>query len=108
MAQLSKCFLTGDFRDWPLDQQTVCEVVRVRIVRALQQASQKYRELTVRSKVIKHMANIYMERHIQDLGQRPRVLKLLPYDGTPIGSDTGDIAGRLRAHIDARVDAEYP
>ena len=105
MAQLSKCFLTGDFREWPLDQQTVCEVVRVRIVRAKQQATQKYRELTVRSKVVKHMANIYMERHIKDLGQRPRVLKLLPYDEASNASDTGDVTERLRGHIEARIDA---
>ena len=25
MAQLSKCFLTGDFTEWPLDQQTACQ-----------------------------------------------------------------------------------
>ena len=108
MAQLSKCFLTGDFREWPLDQQTVCEVVRVRIVRAKQQASQKYRELTVRSAVVKHMANIYMERHIKDLGQRPRVLKLLPYDETLSEIGNGDIAARLRAHIETRVDTGTP
>ena len=105
MAQLSKCFLTGDFREWPLDQQTVSEIVRVRIVRAKQQATVKYRELTVRSAVVKYMANIYMERHIKDLGQRPHVLKLLqvPTEGRQVGAD--DIEGRIRAHIEARVDA---
>ena len=108
MAQLSKCFLTGDFREWPLDQQTVSEIVRVRIVRAVQQATVKYRELTVRSAVVKYMANIYMERHIKDLGQHPHVLKLLqvPTEGRQV--DAEDSEGRLRAHIEARVDAEYP
>eukprot|EP00973_Karenia_brevis_P078770 10932920-Karenia_brevis.AAC.1 len=33
MAQLSKCILTGDFSDWPLDQATACEVCCVRSVR---------------------------------------------------------------------------
>ena len=104
MAQLSKCFLSGDFREWPLGQETVCEIVRVRMVRA-QSAGKHYRELRVRSRVAKAMANIYMERHIKDLGQRPHVLKLLqvPTEGRQV--DAEDIEGRLRAHIEARVDA---
>ena len=68
MAQLSKCFLTGDFREWPLDQDTVCEFVRVRMVRPDKDARKQYRELRVRSRVVKGMADIYMERHTQDLG----------------------------------------
>ena len=80
MAQLSNCFLNGDFRDWPLDQATVCEIVRVRIVRAQKDPKdheKQYRELCVRSKVVKMMAKLYMERHVKDLGGRFHVLKLL-------------------------------
>ena len=92
MSQLSKCFLTGDFTDWPLDQETVCEFVRVRLVRAKAAATQQYRELRVRSRVVKHMADLYMRRHVQDLGERPRVLKLLKASGTTVvpTEETGD------------------
>ena len=58
MAQLSKCFSSGDFRDWPLDQATVCEIVRVRFVRTETKSARQYRELRVRSRVVKGMANI--------------------------------------------------
>ena len=108
MAQLSKCFLTGDFRDWPLDQETVCEIVRVRIVRACKEDIKQHRELRVRSRVVKAMANIYMERHIQDLGKRPHVLKLAQTSIAP-STDVQDCTlGQIRAHIEARVNAEYP
>jgi hypothetical protein len=42
MAQLSKCFLTGDFTEWPLDQATACEVCRVRFVRGQEAVVDKY------------------------------------------------------------------
>ena len=92
MSQLSKCFLTGDFTDWPLDQETVCEFVRVRLVRAKSASTQQYRELRVQSRVVKHMADLYMRRHVQDLGERPRVLKLLKASGTTVvpTEETGD------------------
>ena len=110
MAQLSKCFLTGDFRDWPLDQATVCELVRVRIVRAVQDPRTQYRELRVRSKVVKSMANLYMERHVQDLGRRFRVLKLMKYcaDGQGGETERPSMAMQIKNHIETRVNQEYP
>ena len=111
MSQLSKCLLTGDFRELPLGQETVCEFVRVRLVRAKSATAQQYRELRVRSKIVKGIANLYMERHVQDLGQRPRVLKLPKASGTTVVATevTGNCgAEQIRAHIQARVDTEYP
>ena len=72
IAQLSKCLLTGDFRDWPLDQETVCEFVRVRLVRAQHDAAPQHRELIVRSNIVKGIAKLYMERHVRDLGASAR------------------------------------
>ena len=108
MAQLSKCFLSGDFREWPLDQDTVCEFVRVRMVRAQKDASKHYRELRVRSRVVKAMANIYMERHVQDLAKRPLVLKLAQTATEARDGVQPSVREQLQAHIVARVDAEYP
>ena len=108
MAQLSKCFLTGDFTKWPLDQETVAEVVRVRMVRTRGSGARRYRELRVRSRVVKGMANIYMERHIQDLGKRFGVLKLVQTHATPSKHGEECTREQMQAHIDARVGAEYP
>ena len=110
MAQLSKCFLTGDFRDWPLDQSTVCELVRVRVVRAQKDPKTHYRELRVRSRIVKGMANLYMERHVQDLGRRFRVLKLMqvPPETTEEGAERPSMSKQIRNHIEAKVNREYP
>ena len=101
MARLSKCFLTGDFRDWPLDQETACEIVRVRFVGSDASAADKYLVLKVRSRKVKEMANIYIQRHIQDLGARPHVLKLQ-------ARPNSDVAARFKEHIENRVNAHYP
>ena len=102
MAQLSKCFLTGDFTDWPLDQETACQVCRVRFVRGPEKIVEKFAELRVRSQVIKEMANIYIGRHIQDLGRRSHVLKLCA------SPPAGTLHDQFRAHIESRVNEEYP
>ena len=72
--------------------------------------AKNYRELTVRSRVVKGMANIYMERHVHDLGGRPRVLKLLKttVENRPDAWSTDTTLARVREHVEARVDAEYP
>ena len=101
MAQLSKCFLSGDFTAWPLDQATACEICRVRFVRGPEGVVDKFAELRVRSQVIKDMANIYIQRHIADLAKRSLKLKLQ-------SPEQPDLQQRFKDHIDRRVDAEYP
>ena len=54
------------------------------------------------------MASIYMERHIKDLGQHPRVLKLLQTSTEETQDREDTLERRIRAHIDIRVDTEYP
>ena len=102
MGQLSKCFLTGDFTSWPLDQTTACEICRVRFVRGPDGVVDKFAELRVRSQVIKDMAMIYISRHIADLGQRENILKLC---GSPV---QGSLQEQFKAHINSRVDEAYP
>ena len=102
MAQLSKCFLTGDFTEWPLDQATACEICRVRFVRGPEAVVDKYAELKIRSQVVKDMANIYIERHVHDLGNRSHVLKLHP------AAKSGNLREQFRVHIEKRVDELYP
>ena len=102
MSKLSECFVHGDFREWPLDQKTACEICRVRFVRGEPSDTDKYEELLVRSAMVKGMANIYIQRHLQDLGERPHVLKL------HASKDHDNLADRFKEHINRRVDAEYP
>ena len=66
------------------------------------QSAQGDEELLVRSEMVKGMANIYIQRHLQDLGERPHVLKL------HASRDHDNLADRFKEHIDRRVDAEYP
>ena len=95
-------------RDWPLGQEAVCEVVRVRIVRSRKDDVKQYRELRVRSEVAKAMANISMERHVQDLGKRPPVLQLVQTSVAPSPDARVCAKELLRAHIEERINAEYP
>ena len=76
MAQLFKKIEEGDLSEWPLDRKTAARVVRVRLVRGPEQIVKKLPELRVRSKVVKKLAHIYIERHIGDLRDRPGVLKM--------------------------------
>ena len=114
MAQLSDCFVSGDFSDWPLDQSTVCELVRVRLVRAQKDPKKQYKELRVRSRVVKLMAKVYMDSYIQDLGRRGKVLKLTKVDGADdadknvVNESSQSLRTRLAKHIEDRVDQEYP
>ena len=93
MSQLSKSFQQGDFTQWPLDQDTACEIVRVRFHRGQESLLNKFKELKVRSQVVKQMAKIYIENYIQDLGDRPHVLKLC-------SPNTGSLKQRLEHHIE--------
>ena len=102
MSQLSKCFLAGDFTDWPLDQATACEICLVRFVRGPEYIVDKFAELRVRSQVVKDMANIYIQRHVQDLGDRPQVFKL------HVSASSGNLAQQFRTHIEHRVNEQYP
>ena len=58
MSLLSKAFAEGDFRTWPLDQETAAQIVRVKFVRGHEALRQQFKELKVRSLIVKGMANL--------------------------------------------------
>ena len=80
----------------------------MRIDRAQTEKVKHYRALRVRSRVVKKMATIYMERHIHDLGNRPHVLKLVQVATSPGVGTPHTTSAQIQAHIEARVDALYP
>eukprot|EP00973_Karenia_brevis_P079565 11039836-Karenia_brevis.AAC.1 len=45
MNKLSKALAENDFREWPLDQNTVCEVLTVRLVRGQEALIDQFRQL---------------------------------------------------------------
>ena len=101
MGRLSKAFGEGDFSAWPLDQDTAAQVVRVRFVRGHEALRQQFKELKVRSRVVKAMANLYVDNHLEELLQKSSVVKLL----TPRGPDLRE---DLRKHIATRVEEDCP
>eukprot|EP00973_Karenia_brevis_P058228 8106647-Karenia_brevis.AAC.1 len=64
---LSKAWAENDFRERPLDQNTVCELLTVRLVRGHEALIDQFGQLRVRSQEVKQMANIYIENHYEDL-----------------------------------------
>ena len=60
-----------------------------------------FKELKVRSRVVKEMANLYVEDQLADLLREDSVIKLL-------AERRGDLRQQFRGHIALRVEAEYP
>ena len=102
MAQLFKKVEAGDLSEWPLNRYEAARVVRVRLVRGPQQILDKFRELRVRSWVIRKLAHIYIERHQADLCNRPGVLKIHAC------MREASVEASLKEHVNTRVAAHYP
>ena len=101
MGQLSKVFGKGDLTQWPLDEDVAAQIVRMRFVRGPEALRQQFKELVVRSQVVKGMANIYIENHMEELLKKNSVLQLL-------SARSGNVHEDLKNHIELRVNAEYP
>ena len=74
----------------------------MRFVRSASDVVQNFRELTIRSAVVKKMSEIHIDRNDQDLKNRPGVLKIHTY------RRCASVASSLKAHVHDRVDALYP
>ena len=77
MQKLSSAWASGDFTEWPLDQDTVCEILTVRFVRGQEALMDQFKQLKVRSRVVKRLANIYIDNHYAELVKKGKVMKLL-------------------------------
>ena len=105
MSKLFKAFAEGDLTQWPLDQETACQVVRVQLIRGHEDLLHQFKELKVRSQVVKELANIYIDRQCDDLLQSYKAVKML---GSERGSANLTRRETLRHHIEVRVDEQYP
>ena len=101
MSKLSDAWARNDFRQWPLDPDTACHFVKVHLSKGQETLIDQLKQLRVRSKIVKQMANVYIANHIEELMKKESVIQLL-------ASRTGTLQERFAAHIDARVNATYP
>ena len=79
-----------------------CQVVRVKFSKGSQALSDKFRDLYVRSKVVKTLAHIYIENNVKDLGARAGVLKIHTLENCQ------SIEASLNMHVEERVNKLYP
>ena len=102
LAQLFEKVEDGDLTDWPLSPDTVRNVVRVKFTRASESLVQHFRDLYVRSAVVKRLAYIYIERKIADLADRPGVLAIHTLENCV------NVAESLKSHAAKRIEKYYP
>ena len=74
--EVEKSLQQGDLSEWPLSPLHVGQVLRVRFMRGPVEILNKFKELSVRAKVIKDVAHMYIENHCKDLVDRPGILVL--------------------------------
>ena len=77
MAHLSRAFAAGDFSQWPLDQDTAATIVRLRMVRGHEALVSQFKELRVRSQIVKGLANLYVDNQLSELLKKKSVTGLL-------------------------------
>ena len=54
MQKFPAAWAENDFTQWPLDQDTVCEILTLRLVRGHEAVIDQLRQLQVRSRVVKN------------------------------------------------------
>ena len=102
LQQLFEKIEDGDLKDWPLSPDVVRQVVRVSFTRGPEGLLSKFKELHIRSWVVKKLAHIYIENRVQDLANRPGVLTIHAYERCV------SVASSLKQHADRRIDHLYP
>ena len=80
----------------------LCHIVSVRLVRGPKNLVQKFKDLQVRSAIVKKLAGIYIDRHVADLKDRPGVLKIHTLQRCRT------VAESLKKHAMQRIDEHYP
>ena len=102
LRQLFEKIEDGDLSEWPLTPGAARQVVRVSFTRGPESLLSKFKELKVRSRIVKQLAYIYIENHVQDLADRLGILKIHAYERC------ASVAASLKQHADRRVNFHYP
>ena len=102
LQQLFEKIQDGDHSEWPLAPNIARQIVRVSFSRGPESLLSKFKELRVRSWVVKKLAYIYIEHQVQDLAARPGVLKIHTLQRC------ASVAESLKQHAARRIDRYYP
>ena len=102
LRQLFEKIEDGDLSEWPLAPEVARQVVRVSFLRGPESLLSKFKELLVRSWVVKKLAHIYIDSKVHDLKDRPGVLSIHTYE------QCASLSSSLKQHADRRVDRLYP
>ena len=65
MQKLSAVWADNDFTEWPLDQDTVCKILTLRLVRGHEALIDQFRQLNVRSRIFEKWLKKYIEAIIR-------------------------------------------
>ena len=66
-TDMSKVLGECDVWDWPMNPTRASQVVRVRIVKGQESLIDKFKELTVRAEIVRQVAYLYIENHMEKL-----------------------------------------
>ena len=99
---MSELLHEGEVWSWPVEPSRASQIVRVRLIHGSECIIDKFKELHVRAEVVRQVAYLYIENHMQDLAQL-RGAQII--HARMKGHSTQD---SLRKHVDARVDKYYP
>ena len=61
----------GDVWNWPVEPSRASQIARVRLVHGGESIFDKLKELHVRAEVVRQVAYLYIENHMQDLVRLP-------------------------------------
>ena len=64
---MSKLLGECDVWEWPMNRNVASQVVRVRIVEGQESILDKFRELKVRAEIVRQVAYLYIEHHMDKL-----------------------------------------
>lgn len=64
---MSKLLGECDVWEWPMNRTVASQVVRVRIVKGQESILDKFRELKVRAEIVRQVAYLYIEHHMETL-----------------------------------------
>ena len=95
---LGECDVWG----WPMDRERASQVVRVRLVKGQESLIDKFKELKVRAEIVRQVAYMYIESHMEEL---------LKFEGAKkIHSkmQRATVQQSMQAHVDSRVEQHYP
>lgn len=76
LSELFQKVEDGNLSSWPLEPKEALKLVRVKFENGSETMLDKFRDLYVRSKVVKRLAGIYVERKINDLRERAGVIQI--------------------------------